>query len=316
MMLEIIQPGLHTTVQDRGRDGFRDSGIPASGPLDRISLRLANVLVGNDAGAPALEMLLIGPAVRVDADSVRIALVGCSAGIEVEGRKAVVPAGQSVRLSRGDVFRVGPLGNSVCSYLAVEGGIQVTPVLGSASTYVRGNIGGFEGRRLQPRDRLPLKQDRVQMRQERTLVRPMDLLLEQPIRVILGPQADYFTGEAIDCLLSADYTISPQSDRMGYRLSGPALTHSKGYNIVSDGIVTGAIQVPGSGQPIVLMMDNPTTGGYPKIATVISADVPVIARRSPGRKIRFTAVDVQQAEQLRRQQEEWFLQELSEIRNV
>jgi biotin-dependent carboxylase-like uncharacterized protein len=261
-------------------------------------------------------MLLIGPTVRVDSDSVRIAIVGCSAGIQVEGRKEPVPVGRSVRLSRGDVFRIGPLGNSVCGYLAIEGGVDVSPVLGSASTYVRGKIGGFQGRRLQQRDLLPLKHNQVGVRPERAMARPLDLLIEQLIRVILGPQADYFTGEAIDCLLRSEYTISPQSDRMGYRLSGPGLTHSKGYNIVSDGIVSGAIQVPGSGQPIVLMIDNPTTGGYPKIATVISTDIPVLARRSPGRKIRFKAVDVQEAEELRRQQEQSLRQQLSEIRDV
>jgi allophanate hydrolase len=160
----------------------------------------------------------------------------------------------------------------------------VPAVLGSLSTYVRGRFGDLQGRRLQQGDSVPLRLDSVTPRTEYTMIRPMDLGLEQPIRVILGPQADYFTDAAIETFLSSDYTISLHSDRMGYRLDGPALVHAKGYNIVSDGIVTGAIQVPGSGQPIVLMVDNPTTGGYPKVATVISADIPVLGRRGPGKR--------------------------------
>jgi len=302
--LEVIAPGLHTTVQDLGRTRFQDVGVPTSGPLDRVGLRLANALVGNPAGSPVLEMLLQGPTLKVAADSVRVALVGSNASIEI---RAAAPrriaAGESVRLERGEVFRIGALGDSICAYLAIEGGLAIAPMLGSVSTYVRGGIGGLEGRRFQARDVVPLNLDRVDARAERTLGAPFDLALDQPIRVILGPQADYFTDEAIATLLSSEYTISPHADRMGYRLEGPALAHVKGYDIISDGIVTGAIQVPGSGKPIVLMVDNQTTGGYPKIATVISADIPVVARRKPGRAIRFIAVDIKEAERLRKAQE-------------
>ncbi len=313
-VLEVIDPGLHTTLQDPGRIGFRDVGVPASGPLDYISFRMANALVGNHAGTPALEMLMLGPTLKVMADSVRVALVGCGASMEV-GRNNVrrVPPGRSVRLTRGDVFRIPALGDSVCAYLAIEGGFEISPVLGSASTYVRGGIGGFQGRRLQQGDVLPLKLDNVQLRAEHAMAQPLDLALDQPIRVILGPQADYFTEDAVETFLSSDYTVSFQSDRMGYRLDGPTLAHAKGYNIVSDGIVTGAIQVPGSGQPIVLMVDNPTTGGYPKIATVISADIPVVGRRSPGRKIRFVAINIDEARLARKQQEMAIVQQSDAI---
>src|SRR4029079_10364353 len=173
----------------------------------------------------------------------------------------------------------------------------------SVSTNVRAAIGGFHGRRIRQGDLLPLKLDSVQSRAEYTFARSLALALDQSIRVMLGPQADYFTEEAIATFLSSEYSIEFESDRMGYRLDGRTLTHEKGYNIVSDGIVTGSIQVPGSGHPIVLMVDNPTTGGYPKIATVISADVPVIGRRGPGRKMRFVAVDVKQAQQARIEQQ-------------
>jgi allophanate hydrolase len=313
--LEVVAPGPHTTVQDLGRIGFQDVGVPASGALDRVSLRLANALVGNRPGAPALEMLLQGPTLKVLADSVRVALVGCSAGIEIRsGSGRSVPAGRSVRLVRGEVFRVGALGDSVCAYLAIEGGPDVPQALGSASTYVRGCIGGLHGRRLRKLDVLPLVQGAADVRPERMLPRPFDLELDQPIRVVLGPQADYFTDEAVHTFLSSEYTVSTQADRMGYRLEGPALAHAKGYNIVSDGIVSGAVQVPGSGRPIVLMVDHQTTGGYPKIATVISADIPVVGRRRPGRAIRFVAVEVHEAERLRRAQEAALQQETDAIR--
>ncbi len=312
--LEVIGPGPHTTVQDMGRIGFQDVGVPPAGPLDRISLSLANALVGNAPNTPALEMLLQGPTLKVIADSVRVALVGCGAGIEIRsGNARTVPAGRSVRLVRDEVFRIGALDDSVCAYLAIEGGPEVPRVLGSASTYVRGAIGGLRGRRLRQNDVVPLKLSGVNERGEHALSRPLELAFDQPIRVVLGPQDDYFTNDALQTFLSSDYIVSPQADRMGYRLAGPVLAHAKGYDIVSDGIVTGAIQVPGSGLPIVLMVDHQTIGGYPKIATVISADIPVIGRRRPGRPIRFIAVDVREAEQLRSEQEAALRQELEKL---
>lgn len=313
--LKIVAPGLHTTVQGLKRIGYQDVGVPASGPLDCVSLRLANALAGNSAGTAALELLLQGPTCEVLADSLRIALVGCSAGIEVRsGNARVIPAGQSARLTRGEVFRIGPLGDSACAYLALEGGLDIAPVLGSVSTYVRGTIGGFHGRRLQKGDEVPLKLAAADTRAEHALLRPLDLALEQPVRVVLGPQADYFTGDAVKTFLSGSYTVSPQSDRMGFRLEGPKVEHAKGYNIVSDGVVPGSIQVPGSCLPIILMVDNQTIGGYPKIATVVSADLPVVGRRKPGRSIRFVSVDVPEAERLRREQEAALQQAVDDVR--
>lgn len=315
--LEVIVPGLQTTVQDVGRIGFQDVGLPASGPLDRISWRLANALVGNPPGTPALEMLLQGPTFGVRADSMRIALIGGNADIAIGSDDArIVPAGRSVRLMRDEVFRVRGFGDTVCAYLAIEGGPGIAPLLGSASTYVRSGIGGFHGRALRQGDCLPLALASVDVRDEHALSRPLDVALEQPVRVVLGPQRDYFTDDAIATLLSSDYVISNHADRMGYRLDGPALAHAKGYDIVSDGTVVGAIQVPGSGQPIILMVDNQTTGGYPKIATVISADIPVVGRRKPGRAIRFVAVDVQDALRLRREQEAAIRRDIENLRRV
>jgi allophanate hydrolase len=302
--LEVIAPGLHTTVQDPGRVGYRDVGVPESGALDRVAYHLANVLVGNARGTPALEVLVQGPTLKVAADSVRVACVGGDAHIEIRtGEPRRIAGGRSVRLVRDDVFRVGALGEAICAYLAVEGGIAVPQVLGSASTYVRGGLGGFHGRRLARGDYVPLGRESVEAGAERTLARALDPGLDDPIHVILGPQSDYFTEEAIATFLSSEYTISAQSDRMGFRLDGPALVHSGGYDLVSDGIVAGAIQVPGSGRPIVLMADHQTTGGYPKIATIVSADLPVVGRRRPGRTLRFVAVDTREAARLRKKQE-------------
>jgi biotin-dependent carboxylase-like uncharacterized protein len=315
--LKIIAPGPHTTVQGPRRTGFQDVGIPASGPLDSISLRLANALVGNPPCTPALEMLLQGPLCEVLADSVRVALAGCSANLEVRSTPArVVAAGRSVRLTQGEIFRVGPLVDSACAYLAIEGGLDVAPALGSTSTYVRGAIGGIGGRRLQKNDLVPLHRGDVPSRDEYALEHALDLAFDQPIRVVLGPQADHFTPRGTETFLSSVYTVSTQADRMGFRLDGPVIEHVGDYNIVSDGVVSGSIQVPGTGRPIILMVDNQTIGGYPKIATVISADLPVVGRRRPGRAIRFSAVSVEEGEALRRAQEAALQQQIDRIRSI
>jgi allophanate hydrolase len=278
--------------------------VPVSGPLDRVGFELANALVGNEADAPALEILIQGPAFEVAAEAVRIALVGGNGGVEVSGdEKRVVPAGRSIRLERGATFRVTPLGDVICAYLAVEGGIAVPPCLGSASTYARGGFGGAGGRPLAAGDVLAGGVATAEERQEVGWAAPPEPGLDQPIRVVLGPQQDYFSDDAVATFLSTPYRISQQADRMGFRLEGPQLAHARGSDIVSDPSVTGSIQVPGSGQPIVLMADAQTTGGYPKIATVISADVPVLGRRKPGQEVRFAAVTQREAERLRRDQE-------------
>ena len=315
--LEVVTPGIHTTVQDGGRRGFQDAGVPVSGPLDRIGLRLANALVGNAPGTPALEMILQGPGFEVAADAVRVALAGCDGVIEVSGPHArSIAAGRSARLLRGDRFRVAHLGDAGCAYLAVEGGFELPLCLGSAATYVRARLGGFGGRALQRGDRLPLRLGSAAQRAEKMLAQRFDLALDQTIRVVLGPQADFFAEAELARFLAGEYVVSAQSDRMGFRLDGPPLAHAKGYNIVSDGIVCGSIQVPGSGLPIVLMADAQTTGGYPKIATVISADIPVLGRRRPGGALRFAAVSVREAEGLRRAQEAALDRSLATLRTV
>jgi allophanate hydrolase len=302
--LRVRSPGFHTTVQDLGRPGWQAIGVPVSGALDTVSLRLANGLVGNPPGAPALEILFSGPELEVAADTVRVALAGAGARLVTSAVPSPsAPAGHSVTLLRGDVLKVIVGDQSACCYLAVEGGLAVPPVLGSASTYVRAGIGGLAGRALLCGDFLPLTIARATERPELRLPSSLPPTRDQPIRVVLGPQQEYFAEATIAVLLGSDFRVSQSADRMGMRLDGPLLQHRGGWDIVSDAIATGAIQVPGSGQPIVLLADHQTTGGYPKIATVISADLPVIGRRRPGDLIRFAVVTVEEAETLCRAEE-------------
>ena len=303
--LRVLSPGLMTTVQDLGRVGYQHLGVPVSGALDPVSLRAANLLVGNAPGTAALEIAYQGPALAVEADSVRVALAGGRAPVEIvsqdgNGGSERLALLESARLRRGQVVRIGALAGSAVLYLAVEGGFDIAPVLGSRSTYTRAAIGGIEGRALKAGDAIALKLAAAPEREER-LLPSLDLAPPKRFRVILGPQDDYFTQAGIAALLNSTYTVTPASDRMGMRLAGPVIAHAKGYNIVSDGIAPGSIQVPGNGLPIVLLADRQTTGGYPKIATVISADMPALGRLVPGSKVAFEAVDIEAAEAVARQ---------------
>jgi biotin-dependent carboxylase-like uncharacterized protein len=304
-LLRVIAPGLMTTLQDLGRPGYQRLGIPVCGALDPVSLRAANLLVGNPPGTGALEIAYQGPTLAVEAESVRVAFAGASAALDVgEGGNGVgaqrVPVLQSVRLHKGQTLKIGALSGSAVGYLAVEGGFDIAPVLGSQSTYLRAGLGGFEGRALREGDLLPLKLAGADDRGERVLA-SLELAPPQRFRVVFGPQDDFFSAQGKRTLLESTYTVSPASDRMGMRLDGPALEHAGSYNIVSDGIAPGSIQVPGNGLPIVLLADRQTTGGYPKIATVISADLPALGRLMPGAKVAFAQVDIATAEAAHRQ---------------
>ena len=302
--LKVVAPGMHTTIQDLGRHGYQAFGVPVSGALDVVSHRLANRIVGNGDDAPTLEILFQGPTLDVVAESARIAVAGGGAEIELMGdRPSSLGVWRSALLSRSQRFRVSRLAEASCCYLAVEGGFSVERCLGSASTYARGGFGGLEGRALQAGDLVPLMREQASERAELGLAERPQMGREQPIRIVLGPQQDQFTEAALERLVGEEFVVSKHADRMGMRLDGPLLAHRDGYNIVSDGIATGAIQVPGSGQAILLLADHQTTGGYPKIATVISADLPVVGRKRPGDKIRFAAVSAEEGEHLRRAQE-------------
>lgn len=303
--IRILTPGLLTTIQDLGRPGFQHLGVAVSGAMDPVSLRAANALVGNAPSAGALEAAYVGPAFVVEADSVQVACVGGNASIEVLPNETAtagtkVPAMQTFTARRGEVVRIGAFSDSSVLYIAVEGGFAIEPVLGSVSTYARGKIGGWQGRALIAGDSLPLNFDSAGDRGE---FRLENFKLSRParFRAVLGPQHGFFDETEIKAFFAGEYTVKSESDRMALQLSGPKLNHRTGFDIVSDGIAHGSIQVPGHGQPIVLMVDRQTTGGYPKIATVVSADLPALGRVRMGDTIAFEQVTLEQAQELRRQ---------------
>jgi biotin-dependent carboxylase-like uncharacterized protein len=301
--LRVFSPGLLTTLQDLGRTGYAQLGIPAGGALDPISLRAANALVGNAPDAGALEVAYAGPTLAIDAQSARMSFVGAEALIEVfSGADATHghPAAtmRSIRLLRGEVIRIGALSRGAVLYVAVEGGFAIEPVLGSMSTYIRGGFGGWHGRALVEGDRLPLCRESASDRDEWRLDE-VDFSVPTRLRAIDGPQIDHFSSKEIAAFFASEYTVCA-GDRMGMRLHGRKINHARGFDITSDGIAPGSIQISGSGQPIVLLADRQTTGGYPKIATVISADLPALGRVPTGARIGFERVSVAAAEALRR----------------
>jgi len=296
-VLKTCAPGAHTSVQDLGRTGFRHLGVPTSGALDLKALRLVNRLVGNSAGTAGLEVLYLGPTFEVLSDSIRIALSGTGSTIELPDAPGhIFPAWQSVRLERGQKFKINLAPGRVCCYLAIAGGFDLPPVMGSLSTYTRASLGGFNGRILSQGDELPLKLSSVSDHADQIFQRAPDRDEGSAIRITWGQQVDYFTDASLERLTAEEYTILPTSDRMGYRVSGPRLNHKDSFNIVSDCTAVGAIQVPGDGAPIILLADCQTTGGYPKIATVISSDLGRLASRPPGSQVRFKAVSIAEAE--------------------
>lgn len=326
VQLRIITPGLSTTIQDLGRFGSQRLGVPPAGVLDREALRIANALVGNADTAAALEVRALGPTIEAVEGPVVCAFVGCGvqmrrlpaentsnqAGVahQTSGTNpSTIADGQTITLAPGERLDVGALHDGQVGVLAVAGGIDVCEVLGSRATYMRGGMGGFEGRAVRAGDDLPVGTATGVDAASRSLnpvglrepYRVPALSADAPLRVLLGPQDDHFTPDALEQLTTAHWTVTNDADRMGVRLQGPALAHLGSPNIVSDGIATGALQVPGSGQPIVLLADRQTTGGYPKIATVISADLPRIAQAAPGTVFRFAVVTSDAASQIARE---------------
>jgi antagonist of KipI len=293
--LVVAEPGLLTTIQDLGRFGHQRVGVPPSGPMDRVAFVVANRLVGNDDGCAALECTIKGPRLEVREAAV-VAIAGAPMGFTVNGQEA--PSWTAVRVRPGDILGFQMASSGCRAYLAVTGGIDVPLALGSRATYLRGRLGGLGGRALQKGDALPVGTPRAGAgREGRTVpaaLRPA-YPAERECRVILGPQDDRFTPEGIRALLDGPYDVTPQADRMGYRLKGPAITHARGHDIVSDGIPLGGIQIPGEGQPIVLLVDRQTTGGYTKIATVIGVDIGAIGQTRPGQRIRFRQVTLEEA---------------------
>jgi biotin-dependent carboxylase-like uncharacterized protein len=291
-VVEVLEPGVAVTIQDRGRFGYRSIGVPVSGALDPVLMAIANALVGNPADAAVLEIGLAGPTLRAATDPVRVALAGevGATWIDAGGESRPVRPWHTATLERGDLIRVGRLARGVAC-LGLSGGVQVVPQLRSRSTYTRARLGGVDGRALARGDRLPCGAQLGEHGPERRGAAPW-VHPAGPIRVIVGPQDDHFTAAALAAFFATAWRVTRDLDRMGMRLEGPALAHNdRGADIVSDAVAPGAIQVPASGQPILLLADCQTVGGYPKIATVIQADLPRLAHLRPGEELRFAAVD-------------------------
>jgi len=297
-VIRILDAGPQTTVQDLGRTGQMRYGIPPSGPVDRFAFVLANRLVGNADAAAVLECTLMGPRFEVTAAG-SIAVTGADMPVSVNGRGAAGWATLTVK--PGDVVKLGSARTGVRSYIGFAGGLDVPLVLGSRSTYLRGRVGGLQGRALKKGDELAVFQSgSVRPRRVAQGAIP-DYTGEPTIRAVLGPQADRFTPEGLGALFGGRYEVLPQSDRMGSRLRGPRIDHARGHDIVSDGIALGSIQVPGDGQPIVLLVDRQSTGGYTKVATICSSDIWRVGQARPGQSLRFQSIGVEEAHRLLRQ---------------
>lgn len=300
----MLEPGMLTTVQDLGRIGHQHEGMVVAGAMDTFSLQIANLLVGNTRDEACLEMTLTGPRLEFMGETV-FAITGADMSPRLDGVPVV--GWRTLRAQAGSVLEFGRLQSGCRAYLAMGGGLALEPVLGSKSTYLRGQVGGFKGRALVKGDVLPLRQ--ISETASRFAgVKLWKILQPQypvraTLRVISGPQAEMFTETGRATFYTTAYTITPASDRMGYRLQGQTIERRAGSDIISDSIPFGGIQVPADGMPIILLADRQTTGGYAKIATVISTDLPLLAQLKPGNLVSFQEVTIEEAQRLYRERE-------------
>lgn len=309
MSMHILSPGMLTTVQDLGRRGYMASGFSQSGVMDSFSARLANILLDNSESDGVLEMTVTGVKAYFDEDNV-IALTGAEFEPTItcsdSGDTVKVPLNTAVRIKKGDVLDCGTAKSGMRGYLAVAGGFDIAPVMGSMSTNLKCRIGGFEGRKLKSGDILPLRLPQGKlygMSARREEIKRHSGVAT--VHVIPGPQDDYFSQNGKKIFYRETYKVTGDSDRMGIKLDGAPVESVSGVDIISDGIAAGSVQIPSSGRPIIMLADRQTTGGYAKIATVISADLPVLAQLRPGDSLRFEQTDLKfarkQIEQANRQ---------------
>jgi biotin-dependent carboxylase-like uncharacterized protein len=293
-LFHVLKPGAFTIVQDLGRYGYLRYGVPVSGAMDTFSHVTANLLVANHPNDATLEITLLGPELESLAET-EIAITGANLSPKIN--KTNAPMWRTVRIKKGDIISFGTPQNGCRAYLAVRGGINVPEVLGSRSTYTRGGFGGINGRPLRAGDTIygfnKTKSLSVKLEMPRELV--PEYPKEYVVRAILGPQAESFTKKGIETFFSSVYTITTESDRMGYRLDGPSIEHVDKADIVSDAILPGAVQVPESGKPIIMMRDAQTTGGYTKIAVVTTPDLSLLAQAKPGNTIKFVKTSLAEA---------------------
>lgn len=317
--LKILSPGMLSSVQDFGRSGYSGDGVPRSGAADPVAMRIANALVGNEQACPVIEFRYMGPKVTVTGGSMRLGLGSQAGGTVMRAatqETETVKPWQSITLYENDILSILPLQGEASGYLSIEGGMDIAPVLGSAATYARAGLGGVDGQPLRADQEIALKKQAAAVQPERIVSTPFEREAGR-FRVILGPQDDYFAPEVLNSFCDQPYRVSKDADRMGIRLEGTSLTHlaEKGSDIISDGLLPGSIQVPGNGQPIILFADCQTLGGYPKIATVISADYHRLGQVLPGDDIVFQVVSLEQAQDLRRDLEKQVLRSIRSIKD-
>jgi len=311
--IRILKPGLLTTLQDSGRNGYQHYGVPVSGAMDLFSHRVANILVGNSGDEATLEMTLRGPRLEFDRDTV-IAICGGDLCPAIGG--AEVPEGKAVRVRAGSVLDFGACRAGCRAYLAAHGGFDVPQVMGSRSTYETAQLGGMHGRALRKDDRLPIGESAGDIypdlgaelaRSGRAFAFPKWAVNQhieklgrtpQVVRIIPGRHWDAFPATARDALVGTEFRVAPDSNRMGFRLDGATIGPEKPLEILSEAVTFGTIQIPPGGTPIVLMADRQTVGGYPKVAEVASVDLHLLAQLKPGDRLRFELVSLAQAQAL------------------
>lgn len=292
----INNPGLLTTIQDRGRWGFQNVGMSVAGAMDLFALRCANLLIGNDEYEAALEITFMGPEIKFNCSEV-ISITGADMSPTINEKE--VPMWQSIRINDGDILKLSGAKSGIRTYIAFSRGFNVPSIMKSKSTFLRGNLGGFEGRKLNIGDEIELNdKDLGNIGYQLSEEYIPEYSKTADISIVFGPQEDYFSEEARNTFISSEYKITSESDRMGFRLDGPKIEHLNGADIISDGIVFGSIQVPGHGNPIIMMADRQTTGGYTKIATVISSDLSKVAQLIPGSTIRFHEKSIEEAQDI------------------
>ena len=296
MSITILNPGMLTSVQDLGRIGYQQFGVSVSGVMDPRSASIANILVGNDEGEAVLECTMMGPHIRFDAPNI-IAITGGDLGATLDGQR--IDTYRAIPVNAGQTLRFTMLRTGCRAFVAFAGGLDIPVVMGSRSTNMKAKIGGYQGRKLQ-------KDDVIGFRAPKTDLKNLGLRHTSPefmpraeykLRIVLGPQDDAFTERGITTFLSSVYTLTPEFDRMGCRLDGELIEHVKSGDIISDGIAFGAVQVPSAGKPIDKHADSQTTGGYAKIANVISADFRILAQLKAGDKVHFEKVSIAAAQE-------------------
>ena len=295
MSITVLNPGLMTTVQDQGRIGYQQFGVSVSGVMDPRSAALANILVGNDEKEAVLECTMMGPHLQFNQANC-IAITGGDLMPTLDGKP--IPNYTAVKVEAGQVLKFTMPKSGCRAFIAFAGGLDIPEVMGSRSTYMKAKIGGVEGRKLAKDDVIGFRAPKAELKNMnfRSMASEFVPRKEYTVRVVLGPQDDYFTDAGIQTFLSEVYSVTAEFDRMGCRLEGAVIQHKEGGDIISDGIAFGAIQVPSSGQPIIMLGDRQTTGGYTKIANVTTADFRILAQLKQGDKVRFEKVSVKAAQ--------------------